>query len=148
MKVKQELLALCHERIDKRIKDYKDEIELIKESIESNDKFSNEEDDSGNSKLMDDLEKNMGYLDDAKSAKERLNQVRPNLISEAIVLGSLVKTDSITFYIATSIGKVELHNKDYYIISLASPIGQLLKQRKKGDRFEFNGKGYLIKNVL
>ncbi|WP_179006981.1 hypothetical protein [Winogradskyella forsetii] len=148
MKIKTQLLELCQRYADKRVLGYKNEIDLIKESIENNDKVSNEEDDSGNSKLLDDLEKNMTYLNDAHKMREQLKLVRPNLVSDSVVLGSLVKTDSITFFIALSIGKVELEGSEYYIISLASPLGQLLKLRKKGDQFQFNDKRYLIKEVL
>ena len=148
MKIKTQLLELCQQYAEKRVLGYRKEIDLIKESIESNDKVSNEEDDSGNSKLLDDLEKNMNYLNDANKMREQLKLVRPNLVSDAAVLGSLIKTDSITFFIALSIGKVELDNSEYYIISLASPIGQLLKLRKKGDRFVFNDKSYTIQEVL
>lgn len=148
MNIKRDLLELCNQHANKRIADYKNEIELIKESIESNDKVSNEEDDSGNSKLLDDLEKNMSYLNEAQKTKERLQLIKPNLVSDATVLGSLVKTDSISFFLAISIGKVTLKNEDYYIISIQSPIGQLLKTKKKGDQVEFNGKLYKIKEVL
>jgi len=148
MNIKRDLLELCNQHANKRIADYKNEIELIKESIESNDKVSNEEDDSGNSKLLDDLEKNMNYLNEAQKTKERLQLIKPNLVSDAAVLGSLVKTDSISFFLAISIGKVTLKDEDYYIISIQSPIGQLLKTKKKGDQVEFNGKLYKIKEVL
>ncbi|EPR70257.1 hypothetical protein ADIWIN_3613 [Winogradskyella psychrotolerans RS-3] len=148
MKIKTQLLELCTKYADKRVLGYKNEIELIKESIENNDKVSNEDDDSGNSKLLDDLEKNMNYLNDANKMREQLKLVRPNLVSDNVVLGSLVKTDSITFYIALSLGKVEVEDSEYYIISLASPLGQLLKNRKKGDQFKFNEKSYEIKDVL
>lgn len=148
MNIKRDLLELCNQHANKRIADYKNEIELIKESIESNDKVSNEEDDSGNSKLLDDLEKNMNYLNEAQKTKERLQLIKPNLVSDAAVLGSLVKTDSISFFLAISIGKVILKDEDYYIISIQSPIGQLLKTKKKGDQVEFNGKLYKIKEVL
>ncbi|WP_179334847.1 hypothetical protein [Winogradskyella costae] len=148
MNIKTQLLELCTQYADKRILGYKNEIELIKESIENNDKVSNEEDDSGNSKLLDDLEKNMNYLSDANKMREQLKLVRPNLVSDNVVLGSLVKTDSITFYIALSLGKVEVEDSEYYIISLASPLGQLLKNRQKGDQFKFNEKSYEIKAVL
>jgi hypothetical protein len=148
MKIKTQLLELCNQHVNKRIKDYRSEIDLIKESIESNDKVSNEEDDSGNSKLLDDLEKNMNYLNDAQQANDRLKLIRPNLVSDSIVLGSLVKTDTISFFIAISIGKVELENTDYYIISMQSPIGQLMKSKSKGHQFEFNGKKYVITEVL
>jgi hypothetical protein len=148
MKVKTQLLELCNEHVNKRIKDYRSEIDLIKESIESNDKVSNEEDDSGNAKLLDDLEKNMNYLNDALKTREHLQLIRPNLVSEAGVLGSIVKTDSMSFFIAISLGKVELENEDYYVISMMSPIGQLIKSKTKGHQFEFNGKKYTITEVL
>jgi hypothetical protein len=130
------------------MKDYKEEIDLIKESIESNDKVSDDEGDSGNSKLLDDLEKNMNYLNDAKKNYENLQQIRPNLVSDVAVLGSLVKTDSLTFFIAISIGKVEIESNDYYIVSMLSPIGQLMKTKSKGYEFELNGKTYLITEIL
>ena len=148
MNIKRDLLELCNQQANKRIADYKNEIELIKESIESNDKVSNEEDDSGNSKLLDDLEKNMSYLNEAQKTKEKLQLIKPNLVSDFVVLGSLVKTDSISFFLAISIGKVTLEDEDYYIISIQSPIGQLLKTKKKGDQIEFNSKLYKIKEVL
>ncbi|WP_179345022.1 hypothetical protein [Winogradskyella ursingii] len=148
MKLKSQLLEICQQHADKRIRGYKNEIELIKESIESNDKVSSEEDESGNSKLLDDLEKNMNYLNEAQKTREQLQLIRPNLFSDSAVLGSVVKTETRVFFIAISIGKIELEGNDYYIISLASPIGQLLKQKKKGDGFEFNGEHYIITEVL
>ena len=148
MKIKSHLLEICNKQVNKRIADYKNEIDLIKESIESNDKVSNEEDDSGNSKLLDDLEKNMNYLNDAIRTKENLQLIRPNLVTETVVLGSIVKTDSISFFIANSVGKVDVDGSDYYIISMLSPIGQLIKSKTIGHHFEFNGNKYIITEIL
>ena len=39
MKIKQELLQACLDYANKRIANYKNELETIKESIESNDKW-------------------------------------------------------------------------------------------------------------
>lgn len=147
MKIKTQLLEQCNQHVNKRIKDYKNEIDLIKESIESNDKVSNEEDDSGNSKLLSDLEKNMIYFNDAQKMREQLLLIRPNLVTETAVLGSIVKTDSLSFFIAISIGKVEVEGSDYFIISMASPIGQLIRSKTKGHQFEFNGRKYTITEV-
>jgi transcription elongation GreA/GreB family factor len=148
MTTKQQLLQICNERVDKRIQDYKEEIHLIKESIESNDKGNSEDDDAGNGKLLNDLEKNMAYLNDALKAKEHLKQIKTNVNSTEAVLGSVVKTDSMSFYLATSIGKIELENKEYFAISLSSPIGQLLKNKKQNDRFEFNQTKYVITEII
>ena len=103
MKIKQQLLDLCNLHIQKRVNDYKNEVSLIKDAIESNEDSSDDEDDSGNGKLLNDLEKNMQYLNDAHHTLEQLKQVRPNIVSDTAGLGSLITTDSITFFIACSL---------------------------------------------
>ena len=148
MKLKQEFLDICLQDVSKRISNYKNEISFIKDSIESNDKISDEEGESGNSKLLEDLEKNLNYLNEAQKIREYLNRINPNVVSEFVVLGSIVITDSITFYIAISKGKVTVNDEDYYIISIQSPIGQLIKSQSVGYQFEFNGKSYKIKKIL
>ncbi|MEM5538431.1 MULTISPECIES: hypothetical protein [unclassified Olleya] len=147
MTIKQQLLQICNEQVEKRITDYKNEIDLIKESIESNDKGGSDDDDSGNGKLLNDLEKNMGYLNDARKTQDYLKLVKANLLSTSAALGSLVKTDSLHFFISISAGKIQIDNQDYYAISLQSPIGQLLKQKSAGDTFEFNGTKYTVTEV-
>ncbi|WP_292945249.1 hypothetical protein [Olleya sp. UBA1516] len=147
MTIKQQLLQICNEQVEKRITDYKNEIDLIKESIESNDKGGSDDDDSGNGKLLNDLEKNMGYLNDARKTQDYLKLVKANLLSTSVALGSLVKTDSLHFFISISAGKIQIDNQDYYAISLQSPIGQLLKQKSTGDTFEFNGTKYTVTEV-
>tara|TARA_R110002049_G_scaffold87533_2_gene221920 strand:+ start:13397 stop:13843 length:447 start_codon:yes stop_codon:yes gene_type:complete len=148
MTIKQQLLQICNERVDKRINDYKEEINLIKESIESNDKGNSEDDDSGNGKLLNDLEKNMVYLNDAQKAKEHLKQIKTTINNTEAVLGSIVKTNSMSFYLSTSIGKIELENEVYFAISLSSPIGLLLKNKTKNERFEFNQNKYVITEII
>jgi hypothetical protein len=148
MTTKQKLLQVCNEYVDKRINDYKNEIQLIKESIASNDQGNSEDDDSGNGKLFNDLEKNMEHLNDANKTKEHLKLIKTNIDSQDAILGSIVKTDAMNFYISTSIGKIELDGDTYYAISMSSPIGQLLKNKSKNETFEFNQKKYLIKDII
>ncbi|WP_166966543.1 hypothetical protein [Yeosuana marina] len=148
MKTKQLLLQICNEHVDKRITDYKNEIELIKDSIASNDKSNTEDDDSGNGKLFNDLEKNIEYLNNVQKTKEYLKLIKTNIEFKDVVLGSIVKTDSIHFYISTSIGKIDLEGETYYAISLQSPIGQLLKNKIVNSRFVFNDKTYLITEII
>lgn len=148
MTIKQKLWQICNNHVEDRINDYKNEINLIKESLESNDKGNNEDDDSGNGKLMNDLEKNIGYLNEARKTHEYLKLVKTNLLSTNAALGSLVITDTLQFFIAISLGKIEIDNNTYYAISLQSPIGQLLKQKTEGEQFEFNGTKYTIKQII
>jgi len=148
MTTKQKLLQICNERVDKRINDYKEEVNLIKESIASNDKGSSEDDDSGHGKLLNDLEKNMTYLNDAKKTKEYLSTIKTNVESKDAMLGSIVKTNVMDFYISTSIGKIELDDAVFYAISVNSPIGQLLINKPVNTSFEFNQNKYVITEII
>jgi len=148
MTTKQRLLQICNESVDKRINDYKEEITLIKESIESNDKGSSEDDDSGSGKLLNDLEKNMAHLNDAKKTKDYLSNIKTNVESTEAMLGSIVKTNIMNFYISTSIGKIDLEDATYYAISVNSPIGQLLINKPVNTSFEFNQNKYVITEII
>lgn len=145
--IKSKLFDICLTHVNKRISSYKDEIETIKESIDSNDKSTDEDDDSGNGKLMNDLEKNAQYLSDAHKMLDIIKLINPKTTHQNVVLGSLVKTSSANFYIAVSIGKVDVDDEPYFIISKSSPIGQLLLNKVVGDEIAFNENRYKILDI-
>lgn len=147
MSLKSELLYTCLEYVNKRISNYKSEIETIKESIDNNDK-GDEDDDSGNGKLFNDFEKNTQHLADASKMLDTLKLINSKTANQNVVLGSIVKTDVCDFFIAISVGKVELEHSSYFIISLLSPIGMLLKGKTAGDQIVFNGSTYNILEII
>ncbi|MBA6154452.1 transcription elongation factor [Gelidibacter maritimus] len=147
MKIKNDVLQACFEYANKRIANYKNEIETIKDAIDSNDK-SGDEDDSGNGKLFNDLEKNSQYLTDAQKMLEGLKIISPNRASEKVMLGSLVKTTTTNFFISISAGKIETESISVFAISSGSPIGMLLLNKVKGDQVEFNGNTFTITEVI
>ena len=148
MKIKQELLQACMDYASKRIANYKNEIDIIKESIESNDKAGDDDDDSGNGKLFNDLEKNSQHLSEANKMLDGLKNISPNSVSDKVILGSVVKTTSNNFFISVSAGKVDVDNQSFFAISLHSPIGMLLINKSKGDKVEFNGNSFIITEVI
>ncbi|RIA09656.1 hypothetical protein OE09_1500 [Flavobacteriaceae bacterium MAR_2010_72] len=148
MSIKQELLQVCLNHVNKRIYNYNQEIDTIKESIESNDKSSNEEDDSGHGKLLNDLEKNMVHLADANKMLDMLNLINPKLKNDKAILGSLVSTPRASFFLSVSVGKIELEHGSYFAISLQSPIGALLKNKEVGEHINFNGTNYTITTII
>jgi len=148
MNLKQELLQVCTDYVNKRIYNYKLEMDTIKDSIENNDKGNSEDDDSGNGKLLNDLEKNAQHLNDATKMMETLKQINPKIQNESGTLGSIVFTQTNVFFLSVSVGKIELENSSYFAISLQSPIGMLLRNKIKGDQINFNGTCYTITNVI
>lgn len=147
MNVKNDLLQACMLYANKRIANYKNEIDTIKDAIENNDK-SGEDDDSGNGKLFNDLEKNSKYLVDAQKMMESLKAINPKMISDKVTLGSLVKTTTNNFYISVSAGKIDIDGMSVFAISLDAPIGMLLKNKVQGDRVEFNGNAFTISEII
>lgn len=148
MSIKQELLQVCMDYVNKRIYNYKLEMETIKESIENNDKVNSEDDDSGNGKLLNDLEKNAQHLNDATKMLETLKKINPKIHNENGTLGSIVYTQTNTFFLSVSVGKIDLKNSSFFAISLQSPIGMLLRNKIKGDQINFNGTNYNITNII
>ncbi len=148
MRIKHELLQACFDYANKRIANYKNELETIKDSIESNDKAGGIEDDAGNGKLFNDLEKNSLHLSDANKMLEGLKSISPNTVSDSVIIGSVVKTTTNNFFISVSAGKIEIPDGSFFAISLHSPIGMLLLNKKKGDQIEFNGNSFKITEVI
>ncbi|WP_204345119.1 hypothetical protein [Psychroserpens algicola] len=97
--------------------------------------------------MFNDLEKNAQYLSDATKMIDTLKTIHTNTIHQHVVLGSLVKTNVSNFYIALSIGKIELENDTYFVISKSSPIGELLYNKTTGDCITFNNTTYTITEI-
>jgi hypothetical protein len=62
--------------------------------------------------------------------------------------GALVFTNSGNFLISISAGKLVYENVEYLAISLSSPIGQFLFNKKTGDDFIFRDKKFIVKDII
>ena len=60
---------------------------------------------------------------------------------------SFIKTNKSFYFISIGLGKQIIDNNAINIISLSSPIGKLLNNKKKGDKIVFNNKEELIENI-
>lgn len=86
-------------------------------------------------------------LNDAHNMKTVLSKINLEQEYESIQNGSLAITNHGSFFFAIAGGKFEVNKKDYFVISLMSPLGQLFKDKKAGETILFNGKKYAIKEV-
>ena len=71
------------------------------------------------------------------------NSKKYNLVTQ----GSLINTDNGIFFISIGIGKLEIKSNNYFIISLLSPIGSVMKGLSKNETFLFRGIKYSIKSI-
>jgi len=67
--------------------------------------------------------------------------------TDTVRSGSLVETNIGVYFIAIGHGRLERDSETYFVISPASPIGQSMLGKKKGEEFSFNGKVVAILDV-
>jgi hypothetical protein len=79
--------------------------------------------------------------------QQELARVPLDRVYEQVGFGALVMTDQGSYFIAVGLGAMVLEGETCYAVSLASPIGQALKDKRVGDVLEFNGKRISIKAI-
>jgi transcription elongation GreA/GreB family factor len=72
--------------------------------------------------------------------QQELERVPLDRVYDRVAFGALVSTDQGTYFIAIGLGAVDLEGETCFAISLASPIGQALKDRYAGDIVIFSGR--------
>ena len=72
--------------------------------------------------------------------QQELARVPLDRVYDRVALGALVSTDQGTYFIAIGLGAVQVDGEVCYAVSLASPIGQALKDKRAGELVQFNGK--------
>lgn len=146
--IKEQLYRKCIDILNNRIEKYKAELSIMKESFESDDKDSGDEDESGVGSSSEDIYfKNIEYLKEATQMKENLKKVDVFQNNNTAKIGSLVECSNGLFFISVPLGKIEMDDKIYFAISNQSPVGQLLGGKKEGDQISFNSNVYIINKI-
>lgn len=144
---KEELFLNTLEAVNKRIKRYQEELDMIKESMDANDiKTDYDEDNRG--KLLGDYEKNTEFLNDSRKMKEKLSTIDKNHYREQIDFGSVIETSKNYYFISVPIGKINMSDgSTVYAISTEAPVFEVMKGKKAGDSFTFNNETFKIEAV-
>ena len=66
---------------------------------------------------------------------------------DRVAFGSLVGTDHGTYFMAIGLGRIEFEGGSCFAISLASPIGQAMKDKRVGEQVTFDGKGITVQRI-
>ena len=149
MKVdKQELILKCQELINDRLL-------LIQQNMAFAQKSANEETKSsagdkyetGRAIAQMERDKAAIQLSEALKLKKVIDQLNPGSKAKVVGLGSIVYTDQGVFFIAVSLGAIEIKNVNIISISPISPLGQKFIKRTAGDLVVFNHNKYSILEV-
>jgi transcription elongation GreA/GreB family factor len=153
MHTRKELKSLVYhkilEELDRKIEVIRGAIASAKEARNNDTKSSaGDKFETGREMMQIEIEKNEVLLN--QTAKLRKELVRIDISQEftKVAFGSLVVTDKGTYLISIGIGKIQIDDQICYAISLASPIGGLLKDKAVGDEVQFQGRTFVIKAIV
>lgn len=147
--IKQQLYNLCLEYLEKRIQAAREAIEAAQQSANDETKSSSgDKYETGRAMMQLEVEKNASQLSESMKLKHTLDQIRIDHTAATVQPGSLVVTDREVFFMAISLGKVKVDDRNYLVISPASPLGQKLMGLKSGDRTTFKDQPYIIQEII
>lgn len=139
MSIKQKAYQFCEDYIFGRLQRIKINIEEINASLNSETKSSaGDKHETGRAMLQLEREKLGRQLLEAEKTAKLLQKVKTTKQGDTAILGSLINTNTSSYYIAISAGKFEFNGQDIYCISANTPIGKLLMNKTQGDIFTFN----------
>ncbi|WP_255430959.1 3-oxoacyl-ACP synthase [Pedobacter sp. N36a] len=147
--IKEKLYLLCLNFIEQRIHTAETALEQAREASNDDTKSSaGDKFETTREMMQQDISRNKRLLMDAQQNLALLNSIKEMPLNDKVRNGNLVYTTEGIFYISISAGQLKLDNEIIFAISAASPIGNLLIGKEKASSFDFNGKKYVIKEII
>ena len=135
--------------VNNHIEESKAALALLRESRDTESKSSaGDKYETGRAMAQIELDKIQQHLQNQIRIQAELLKIAPETCSEKAGFGSLVNTTAGNYFISVGMGKIAIDNEEVYAVSLASPIGQALKEKKSGDSMSFNGNTIQIINIV
>lgn len=92
-------------------------------------------------------EKVAGQLNEMSKLKATLDGIDPTKVFEKAQLGSLIETNHGLIYISVGLGQLKVGGENIIIISAVSPLGQLLLNKKQGEKVSFGPRNYELVTI-
>ncbi|WP_163717405.1 GreA/GreB family elongation factor [Mangrovibacterium lignilyticum] len=146
--IKEQLLHKLNQLLDERIVAADKSIQSAKESRDNDTKSSaGDKYETGREMIQQEMDKLQAQLAKAQSMKNDLLQINPNKEYTQAEFGSLVCCNQGNYFFSVALGKIELDGTPYFCLSMVSPIGQALMQKRVGDELTFNGTRIVIQKI-
>jgi len=148
MKTKKLICNVLISQIKEKIKNLELLIRSTTDSRDTANKSSaGDKHETSRAKIQTEIDNYSRQLELAINNLKIIEQIDSSKKYNIVAQGSLVTTDKGVFLIAIGIGKLEIQSNTYFIISLLSPIGSLMKGMSKNETFSFREINYYIKNI-
>ena len=99
---------------------------------------------TGRAMMQLEKEKYAQQLAQAQDLRQQLELLNPQNTSSHIQRGTLLRSNESLYYLGVSLGKITHEGKTVFVLSAASPLGQVLLGKKAGDKISFQGRSISI----
>tara|TARA_B110001450_G_scaffold103402_1_gene97913 strand:- start:260 stop:709 length:450 start_codon:yes stop_codon:yes gene_type:complete len=140
MNLKETLFKQCESFVNKRLQTIEEVLSSNQKALQAETKSSaGDKHETGRAMLQLEMEKASQQLMGVDEMKITLAKIDIFKQHKIVHLGSIVETDHFNYFLSISAGKLTTHEKDYFAVSISSPIGKRLLGKKTGEQFTFNG---------
>ena len=134
--------------LDLKIQDISNAVKSLTESRDADTKSSaGDKHETSRAKIQTEIDQLSKQFNHVQRQKNNLSAIDIHHSHNMADVGSLVKTDKGYFFISIGWGRIQIQDENYFVISIASPIGRLLKDKKKGDSIQFKNMSYDILSI-
>ena len=146
--IKQNIKSEVLRQLNLKIKDISNAVKSLSESRDSDTKSSaGDKHETSRAKIQIEIDQLSKQLINAQRQKNNLSIIDTSHLHSIADVGSLVETNKGYFFISTGWGRIQIQDENYFVISIESPIGRLLKNKKEGDSIHFRNTAYDILSV-
>lgn len=147
--LKRQLYQLCLTFIQNRIENIEYSMQQARQASNDDTKSSaGDKYETTREMMQQEMDRNSKLLYEAGQQRIALQQLENVDVAKEVKNGSLVLTSEGNFYISISAGELNFNGQKFFAVSQAAPIGKLFIGKKEGDELSFNGKKYLVKEIL
>ncbi len=140
------VVAHLNTLLEQRERSLKAELAATVEARNSDTKSSaGDKHEVGRAMMQQELDQLEAQLTKVQVMQQELASVPLDRVYARVAFGCLVSTDHGHYFIAIAMGAMEVEGEPCYAISLASPMGQALKENGVGDVVSFNGKQITVR---
>ncbi len=148
MNFKENLYQQCILYVEKQLENIQETIMSNQKALTSETKSSaGDKHETGRAMLQLEMEKAGQQLASIQQMKEILAKVDVSKESSIASLGTVVETDVASYFLSISAGQLTVQKKNYFAISVSSPIGRLLLGKKVGEKIMWRGKEMEVKRI-
>jgi len=148
MTFKQKTYSYYHQLVQDRIDVFRDMITALTEDSKNDAKGSaGDKHETALSMMHLEQEKLNSKLREVLQQKAILDKIDPEVVSEIVTLGSLVKANGIYLYLSLALPKISIDGVNVIALSPQSPLGNKLMGNRVGYTFEIGSTNYLVEQI-